>query len=269
MFRLDDQIATVIGGAAGIGRAIAGGLAGQGAAVDCLDVDLDGARETARAIRETGGDATAAVVDVRRSASVDAALAAIVERRGRLDIAVCTPGINIRKPLLRYTDEDYDAVMDVNLRGTFHVLRGAGRIMTRQGGGSIIVIASISARAVEPGQVIYAGTKAAIGQMVRVLAAELGPYGVRVNAIAPGPVATELTTPIRADADWNDAYASKTAVGRWARPDELAAPAVFLASPSASYVNGEILFVDGGWTDLGRQFQGGPVLDDLTAAREP
>lgn len=100
---------------------------------------------------------------------------------------------------------------------------------------------------------VYAGTKAAIAQMVRVLAAEIGPYGVRVNALAPGPVETELTEPIRRDDAWRDAYASKVGLQRWAKP-------VFLASDDASYVNGEVLFVDGGWTDMDRRFQGGPVL---------
>lgn len=268
LFRLDEKAAAVVGAAHGIGRAIAEGLAGQGATVDCLDIDLIGARDTADAIEKAGGRAAAAAVDVRVSASLDSALADVVDRRGRLDIAICTPGINIRKPLLRYTDADYADVTDVNLRGSFHVLRGAGRIMARQRSGSIVVISSISARVVEPGQVIYAGTKAAIAQMIRVLAAELGPYGVRVNALAPGPVATELTVPIRQDPDWNDAYASKIAVGRWATPAELVAPAVFLASPSSTYVNGEVLYVDGGWMDLARRFQGGAVLEELDAPRE-
>jgi NAD(P)-dependent dehydrogenase (short-subunit alcohol dehydrogenase family) len=163
--------------------------------------------------------------------------------------------------MLRYTDEDYAAVTDVNLRGTFNVMRAAGRIMYQQRSGAIIVISSISSRVVEPGQVIYAGTKAALAAMVRVLAAELGPYGVRVNALAPGPVETELTIPIRDDPAWQDAYASKVAVKRWGQPTEIAAPAVFLASDEASFVNGAQLFADGGWTDLDQRYQGGPVGD--------
>jgi NAD(P)-dependent dehydrogenase (short-subunit alcohol dehydrogenase family) len=260
VFDLSGKAAAVVGAASGIGRAIAVGLAAQGACVDCLDLDETGAAETAGRIGAAGGTARAAPVDVRSSASVDSALAAVADLRGRLDTVVCTPGINIRKPLLRYSDEDYDAVTDVNLRGTFHVLRAAGRIMVAQGRGSILVISSISCQAVEPGQVIYAGTKAAVAQMVRVLAAEVGPCGVRVNALSPGPVATELTGPIRADADWAEAYASKTAVKRWARPEEMAGPAAFLASDAASYVTGAVLFAHGGWTDLDQRFQGGPLL---------
>jgi NAD(P)-dependent dehydrogenase (short-subunit alcohol dehydrogenase family) len=265
VFELGDKAAVVIGAASGIGRAIAIGLAGQGASVDCLDLDRAGAEQTAQQIRAAGGKAGADEVDVRSSASVDAALAAVRANRGRVDTVVCTPGINIRKPLLRYTDEDYDAVTDVNLRGTFHVLRAAGRIMAEQRTGSILAISSISCQAVEPGQVIYAGTKAAVAQMVRVLAAELGPFGVRVNALSPGPVETELTAPIRSDGDWAEAYAGKTAMKRWARAAEMAGPAVFLASDAASYVTGEVLFAHGGWTDLDQRFQGGPVFDEVAA----
>jgi len=261
VFDLHTKVAAVVGAASGIGRAIAVGLAQHGASVDCLDLNVTGAEKTAAGIREAGGEAGAAEVDVRQSASVDAALAAVARERSRIDTIVCTPGINVRKPLLRYSDEDYEAVTAVNMRGTFHVLRAAGRIMTPQRSGSITVISSISCQAVEPGQVIYAGTKAAVAQMVKVLAAELGPYGVRVNAISPGPVETELTVPIRSDRDWQQAYAAKTAVKRWARAEEMAGPAVFLASDAASYVTGAVLFVHGGWTDLDQRFQGGPVLE--------
>lgn len=263
LFAMDGKVAAVVGAGAGIGRAIAAGLASAGALVHCLDLDEGAAKDTASSIAAAGGTARSGPVDVRRSASVDAALAAVDGEHDQLDVVVCTPGINIRKPLLRYTDDDYDAVMDVNLRGSFHTMRAAGRLMVPRRTGSIVVISSISSRVVEPGQVIYAGTKAALAQMVRVLAAELGPYGVRVNAIGPGPTATELTLPIRSDQGWHDAYADRTAVGRWADPAELAGPAVFLCSDAASYVTGQLLYVDGGWIDIDRRYQGGPVLEGL------
>lgn len=259
MVDLSGTAVVVVGAASGIGRAIAEGLAGHGAGVDCLDLDGAGAEETVRRIKAAGGSADAATVDVRESGSVDLAFGAVQDARGRIDTVVCTPGINIRKPLLAYTDDDYDAVTAVNLRGTFHVLRAAGRIMVTQRSGSILVISSISCQAVEPGQVIYAGTKAAVAQMVRVLAAEVGPYGVRVNALAPGPVETDLTVPIRSNPQWADAYTSKTAIKRWARPEEMAGPAIFLASELASYVTGQVLFAHGGWTDVDQRFQGGAM----------
>ncbi|WP_188830754.1 SDR family NAD(P)-dependent oxidoreductase [Nocardia camponoti] len=260
---LTGKVAVVVGAGAGIGRSVASGLAAAGAIVHCLDIDADNARSTAKSIKASGGIAKGDHVDVRLSESVNSSLAAVTDEHGQLDIVICTPGINIRKPLLRYSDDDYDAVMDVNLRGSFNTMRAAGQIMVPQRTGSIVVFSSISSRVVEPGQVIYAGTKAALAQMVRVFAAELGPYGVRVNAIGPGPTATELTLPIRSDKGWHDAYADRTAVGRWADPAELAGPAVFLCSDAASYVNGQLLYVDGGWIDIDRRYQGGPVLDGV------
>ncbi|WP_239333224.1 SDR family NAD(P)-dependent oxidoreductase [Frankia sp. CiP3] len=254
MLGLEGRITAVVGAASGIGRAIAIAFAENGAFVACADLDSAGVTETVSMIETAGGRAEASVVDVRRSADVNTMLAKAAAEHGRLDVAVGTPGINIRKPLVEYTDAEFEAVTDVNLRGGFHVLRGAGRIMSAQGHGSIIVISSISSRVVEPGQVIYAGTKAALAQMVRVLAAELGPSGVRVNAIAPGPVETALTEPIRASKAWAGAYAEKVALGRWARPAEIAGPAVFLASDAATYVTGEVLFADGGWVDLDARF---------------
>ena len=153
----------------------------------------------------------------------------------------------MRKPILRYTDDDLARVLDVNIKGNFHVLRAAGRLMTKRGAGSIILFSSIRSQVVEPGQGAYAATKAGIVQLVKTAAAEFGPHGVRVNAIGPGVIETPLTAPIKANKDWYGAYAAKSVFGRWGRADEMVGPAVFLASDAASYVTGTILFADGGW----------------------
>ena len=254
LFRLDGKTAAIIGAGSGIGEAVARGCAAQGAHASCLDVNADAAAASAKAIQADGGSSDAAAVDIRESAAVADAFARLVHAHGRLDIVVCTPGINVRKGLLAYTEDDFDRVVAVNLKGSFNVLREAGRVMTAQRRGSIVIFSSMRAQVVEPGQSVYAATKAGIVQMVRTAAAEFGPSGVRVNAVGPGVVETPLTAPIRANREWYDAYAAKSVFGRWATADEMVGPTLFLASDAASYVTGTLLLADGGWTAADGRF---------------
>ncbi len=251
LFRLDGRRALVVGAGSGIGKASAEALASFGAVVTCADVDLPAAERTAETIRAGSGSAQALSVDVRDTATVNAAL----ERHHELEILVATPGINVRKPLVDISDDEFDRVIDVNLKGTFRLLRGAGALMAARGRGSIVAFSSIRSVTVEPGQGVYAATKAGIVQMIRALAAELGPRGVRANAVAPGVVDTPLTAQIKRDTGWHEAYARKSILGRWAKPEELAGIVVYLASDAASYVTGACFFVDGGWTAVDGRFQ--------------
>jgi NAD(P)-dependent dehydrogenase (short-subunit alcohol dehydrogenase family) len=162
--------------------------------------------------------------------------------------------MNVRKPILETTVEEFGRVVDLNLKGSFIVMREAGRRMAAQRSGSIILFSSIRSLTVEPGQGVYAATKAGTLQMVRALAAELGPHGVRANAIAPGVVETPLTAPIKANPEWYRAYAEKSALGRWAQPSEMVGPAIYLASDAASFVTGTLTIVDGGWTAIDGRF---------------
>jgi NAD(P)-dependent dehydrogenase (short-subunit alcohol dehydrogenase family) len=214
-------------------------------------LDLDDVKTRAVAAR-AGGEAEAVVMDVADAGAVDAVFDALVKRRGGLDVVISTPSINVRKPILAYSAEELDRVLAVNVKGSFHVLRAAGRHLTAQGRGSIVLFSSIRAQVVEPGQSVYAATKAAIVQLVRTAAAEFAP--VRVNAVAPGVVDTPLTAPIKEHEAWYAAYAARSALKRWARPEEIAAPTLFLASDAASYVTGTVLFVDGGWTAVDGRF---------------
>ncbi len=249
-FRLDGRTALVVGAAHGIGAVSALGLADFGASVVCADIDLEAAEKTAAAITEHAGTARAAAIDVRDPDSVTS----VLEQTGVPDVLVHTPAINVRKAMVDYSLEEFERVVDLNLKGTFVLAQKVGQAMAARGSGSIIAFSSIRARVIEPGQSVYAGTKAGVVQMLRTLAAELGPSGVRVNAIAPGVVETDLTAQIRADQEWNAAYADKSMLRRWAKPEEFVGPVVFLASDASSFVTGSHLMVDGGWTAVDGRF---------------
>jgi NAD(P)-dependent dehydrogenase (short-subunit alcohol dehydrogenase family) len=250
LFDLSGAAAVVVGAGSGIGEASAQGLAAFGARLLCADLDLESATRTAAAIRDAGGRAEALQLDIRRPDQV----AAAVTQAGAPDVLVITPSVNVRKPFLQIEDADLDRVVELNLKGVFRVMREFGRVMAERGGGSIIVFSSIRAQVVEPGQSIYAATKAGTVQLARTLAAELGERGVRVNAVAPGVVETPLTAQIKNDPGWYRAYAEKSPLKRWAQPSEIAGAVIFLASSAASYVTGSCLMVDGGWTAVDGRF---------------
>jgi NAD(P)-dependent dehydrogenase (short-subunit alcohol dehydrogenase family) len=254
LFDLTERVALVIGGGSGIGQAAAQGLAAFGAKCVVADLSRENADATADLIRQDGGVAESASVDLRSTPSVTDLIDGIVARHGRVDVLLSTPAVNLRKRMLEYEDAEFDRVIELNLKGTFRVARAVGRQMARQRGGSIILMSSMRAVNVEPGQSVYAATKAGIGQMARGLAVELGPVGVRVNALAPGIVATPLTRPITSNPTWNQAYAERCALGRWADPSEMVGPVVFLASDASSYVTATTLFADAGWTAIDGRF---------------
>ena len=247
IFDLSGKTAAVIGGASGIGEAVTMGAARMGARVVCLDIErLEAARVAARAVDE-GRSCDAGELDIRDPAAVERTFADVAERYGSLDIVICTPSINVRKKILDYHDDEFTRVLDLNMKGNFNVLRAAGRVMTAQRRGSIVLFSSIRSVVVEPGQSVYAATKAAIVQMAKTAAAEFGPYGVRVNCVAPGVIETPLTASIKNNREWFEAYAARTVFHRWGTPEEMVGPTLFLASDAASYVTGTVLYADGGW----------------------
>jgi len=250
LFDLTGRHALVIGAGSGIGAAVAEGLADFGAVVACADLKREAADRTAATIVRKGGRAEGHAVDITDEAAVEALVGGVPG----LDALVCTPAVNVRKPLLEITSAEFDRVVNLNLKGSFLVMRAAGRRMAAQGKGSIILYSSIRALTVEPGQGVYAATKAGTLQLIRALAAELGPSGVRANAVAPGVVETPLTEPIKARPDWYRAYAEKSALGRWAQPSEMVGPAIYLASEASSFVTGTLTIVDGGWTAVDGRF---------------
>jgi NAD(P)-dependent dehydrogenase (short-subunit alcohol dehydrogenase family) len=249
-FSLDGKTALVLGAASGIGRASAEAMAALGAHVICADRNKEQVEAVADDLKGQGVGGEAHIVDAGKSDDVRALAAAIMAKHKRIDIAVTTPAIHVRKLMLDYTDEEYDRVADLNLRGTFYFLRAFGRIMNEQRGGSLIASSSVRATTLEPGLAIYGATKAGIIQMVRGLASEVGPFGVRVNAIVPSIVETALVTPLKARPEIFSALAAHTVFNRWSQPEEVGTAVAFLASDAASYVTGTAMLVDGGWTAI-------------------
>ncbi len=249
-FSLAGMDVAVIGGASGIGEATARLAARSGARVVVADRDREAAARVAAAC--AGGRARP--VDVRSEESVAELFRGLEDEGLRLRGLVVTPGMNVRKRLADTSAAEFDRVVSLNLKGAFHALRHGGASLARSGGGGIVLLSSIRSLVVEPGQGVYAATKAGIVQLARTAAAEGAASGVRVNALAPGVVETPLTAPIESRPDWRRAYTEKTLLGRWAAAAEIAAPAVFLLSPAASYITGSVLFADGGWTAADGRF---------------
>jgi NAD(P)-dependent dehydrogenase (short-subunit alcohol dehydrogenase family) len=248
LFSLDNKVVAVIGAGSGIGEAVAGGAAAQGAAfVSCLDLNGAAAARVAAEIERAGGTSGSSALDIGDAEAVSSALEALAADRGRLDALVCTPAINVRKPILAYTGDEFDRVARVNLRGNFNVLQAAGRIMTSHKSGSIVLFSSIRSVVTEPGQAVYAMTKAGIVQLVKTAATEWAAHGVRVNAVGPGVIETPLTEQIKKNKEWYEAYARKSPMQRWGQASEMVGPTLFLLSDAASYVTGTIIYADGGW----------------------
>jgi NAD(P)-dependent dehydrogenase (short-subunit alcohol dehydrogenase family) len=248
LFDLTGKTAVVLGAASGIGKSSAEALAGLGARVLCADRTHEAAEATAAGIRQQGGWAEGAGCDAASAADVAALAATVMQKFPRLDIAVTTPGLNIRKTILDYTEEDLDRVVTLNVKGTVWFFQAFGRIMVEQKGGSIIACSSVRAVTIEPGLAVYGSTKAAISLLVKGFASEVGRSGVRVNAIAPSIAETALTGPFKQRPDICNLYAGHTVFNRWSSADEVATAVAYLASDAASYVSGSTLFVDGGWT---------------------
>ncbi len=246
MFDLTGQVALVTGAARGLGRAIAAALAGQGATVLLNGRDGTALAAAAAAIRETDGAASVLSADLTNREAREALIARIRADHGRLDILVNNAGARARKNLPDFAPGDIERVTGTNLFAPFELSRLAAAMMIAQGGGRIINIASIAGPIARGGDAAYTASKAGLVGLTRALAAELGPHGITVNAIAPGFFATEANTEMAADAQIATWLAGRTSLGRWGRVDEIGGAAVFLASAAASFVTGHVLVVDGG-----------------------
>ncbi|MFC8092798.1 SDR family oxidoreductase [Streptomyces sp. NPDC057301] len=252
LFDISGRTALITGSSRGIGLALARGLAEAGCTVVLNGRNGERLTEAAAELAaELPGDRIhTAAFDVTDSASVASGIADVEERVGPLDILVNNAGMQLRAPLLEFTDTDWHRILDTNLTSAFLVGREAARRMTERGHGKIINICSLQSEVVRPGIAPYAATKGALKMLTKGMCADWGPYGVQVNGLGPGYIETELTQPLVADEEFSAWVRRRTPAGRWGRTEDLVGGVLFLASPAADFVGGQVLYVDGGMTSV-------------------
>ncbi|KOV95879.1 gluconate 5-dehydrogenase [Streptomyces sp. NRRL B-1140] len=248
LFDIGGRTALVTGSSRGIGLALARGLAEAGCTV--VLNGRDGARLAEAAAGLPGDRVHTAAFDVTDGRSVASGVAEVEERVGPLDILVNNAGMQLRAPLLEFGESDWHRILDTNLTSAFLVGREAARRMTERGHGKIINICSLQSEVVRPGIAPYAATKGALKMLTKGMCADWGPYGVQVNGLGPGYIETELTRPLVEDEEFSSWVRRRTPAGRWGRTQDLVGGVLFLASPAADFVSGQVLYVDGGMTSV-------------------
>ena len=245
-FSIKGKKALVTGASRGIGKALAIGLAESGADV-ALVSRSDKVRHTAERIEKLGRRAVVLQEDLCRPETAQSVVSACAEQFGRLDILVNNAGTTHRAPAEQFRDEDWEAVVELNLNAVFRLCRAAGRLMLEQGYGKIINVASLLSFQGGLTVAAYAASKHAVAGLTRALANEWAAKGITVNAVAPGYVRTEITEPLQKDPVRGPQILERIPQGRWAEPEDMVGAVVFLASDASSYVQGHLLVVDGGW----------------------
>lgn len=246
-FALTGRTALVTGSTRGIGRRLAEGLSAAGATVIVHGRDLEAARRAAGEIG-TGNPVHATAFDVTDEAAVDAAIGAIEAEHGTPDVLVNNAGMQIRHPLTEFPVADWNALVSTNLTSAFLLAKRVAPGMIARGSGRIVNVGSVQSQLARPNITPYAATKGGIVMLTKGLCAELAPHGVTANAIAPGYFATELTQALVDDAEFSAWVAGRTPAARWGDVADLVGPLVFLASEASAFVNGQVLYVDGGMT---------------------
>jgi len=244
--KLIDQVAVVTGAGNGIGQRIAMGLAAEGAHICIADADAAGGRKTAREVEKQGRKAIVAEADVSRQEDVQRLIGETMQAFGQIDILINNAGIARYAPFLEYPVEDWKRTLEVNLSGYFFCAQAAARQMIPRRRGKIVNISSVLAATAMPNSVAYATTKGGIAAFTRILALELAPYRINVNAIGPGPILTAMAEKALKEKD-RLAREAMIPMGRYGTPEDLIGPAVFLASRDSDYVTGQTVYVDGGF----------------------
>ena len=246
LFSLENHIVLISGSSRGLGWSMAKAVAEAGATVLLHGRDENLLKKRKQHLQELCQNAEYYIFDVANDEEVLAAFGKIREQHGKLDGLINNAGIQHRRPITEFELEDFDRVMDTNLRASWLISREAVRLMQVQGSGSIVNIASIMGPQARKTISAYTTSKAGVVGLTKALAVELGPQGIRCNGIAPGFFATEMNTALVNDSEFTAFVSGRTPMQRWGDPDELGGTTVFLLSKAASYVNGNVIFVDGG-----------------------
>ena len=246
-FDITGKIAVVTGTSRGLGKGYAEGLARAGAVVMCCGVSRDGTEATVKAIRDAGGKAEARVLDVSKPDDSRRLFEDIAARCGRLDILVNNAGTEDVSDFVNVTEEQYDAIMGVNLRGAFFTAQAAARIMMRQRSGKILNVGSLGSAIGLAESSVYCGSKCGVVGVTRTMAIELAKYNVQVNAIGPGYFRTPMTEPFFQDPVHRKWIEERIPTGRVGTVEDLIGTVIFLCSAASDYLTGQIVYVDGGW----------------------
>jgi gluconate 5-dehydrogenase len=246
LFDLTGRLALVTGSAQGLGFAIARGLAEAGARVILNDIVAERLDAAVATLRSADLEADGRVFDITDEAAVEAAIADIEERLGPIEILVNNAGIQRRAPLDSFARDDWDLLFAVNVTGTFLVARAIANRMIPRGHGKIVNVSSVNGELARPSIAPYTATKGAVNNLTKGMATDWARHGIQVNAIGPGYFITEITQPLADDPAFDGWLRGRTPAGRWGDPSELVGAAVFLASDASSFVNGQVIYVDGG-----------------------
>jgi gluconate 5-dehydrogenase len=247
IFDISGRVALVTGSSRGIGRALATGLLEAGCVVVLNGRDVSALDRTAEELAElTQGTVLTEAFDVTDPAAVAAGVARVEDRAGPLDILVNNTGVQHRQPFTEFADEDWYRLLETNLTSAFLVGREVARRMVPRGSGKIINICSVQSETVRPGIAPYSATKGGLKQLTKGMCADLGPSGIQVNGLAPGYFETELTSALVADEEFSAWVRKRTPAGRWGKVEDLRGALIFLSSPASDFVNGHLLYVDGG-----------------------